>query len=187
MPRLLRCMRPQLNGRLTRSDAMQPRQRRPIQCIPMGYAYAPSLAVHACMQCSLKPAVPRAANPCARCVAAALQGWSLLSIFVSTILGLVLDPLPVGAWAFIAVTAAIATQTLTFAQAFSATTNEIIWLIVVSFFFAKVGPLGGGAGGPCVCGRDRWRRPPPRLGAWEAHGRGRPHGGGGGLHASFGT
>lgn len=65
------------------------------------------------------------------------QGWSLLSIFVSTILGLVLDPLPVGAWAFLAVTTCIATKTLTFAQAFSAMTNEVIWLIVVSFFFAK--------------------------------------------------
>ncbi|PNW81792.1 hypothetical protein CHLRE_06g260450v5 [Chlamydomonas reinhardtii] len=65
------------------------------------------------------------------------QAWSLLSIFVSTILGLVLDPLPVGAWAFMAVTVAVATKTLTFAEAFAATTNEIIWLIVVSFFFAK--------------------------------------------------
>lgn len=65
------------------------------------------------------------------------QGWSLLSIFVSTILGLVLDPLPVGAWAFMAVTTCIVTKTLTFAQAFSAMTNEVIWLIVVSFFFAK--------------------------------------------------
>eukprot|EP00197_Chlamydomonas_leiostraca_P013069 CAMPEP_0202870626 /NCGR_PEP_ID=MMETSP1391-20130828/16250_1 /ASSEMBLY_ACC=CAM_ASM_000867 /TAXON_ID=1034604 /ORGANISM="Chlamydomonas leiostraca, Strain SAG 11-49" /LENGTH=530 /DNA_ID=CAMNT_0049551235 /DNA_START=165 /DNA_END=1758 /DNA_ORIENTATION=+ len=65
------------------------------------------------------------------------QGWTLLSIFVTTILGLVLDPLPVGAWAFIAVTVTLATKTLTFAQAFSAMTNEVIWLIVVSFFFAK--------------------------------------------------
>ena len=61
-----------------------------------------------------------------------------MSIFATTILGLVLDPLPVGAWAFIAVTATLATKTLTFAQAFSAMTNEVIWLIVVSFFFAKV-------------------------------------------------
>ena len=67
-----------------------------------------------------------------------LQGWSLLSIFASTILGLVLDPLPVGAWAFLAVTTCVVTKTLTFAQAFAAMTNEIIWLIVVSFFFAKV-------------------------------------------------
>uniref|UniRef100_A0A7S3R743 Uncharacterized protein n=1 Tax=Dunaliella tertiolecta TaxID=3047 RepID=A0A7S3R743_DUNTE len=65
------------------------------------------------------------------------QGWSLLSIFTSTILGLILDPLPVGAWALIAVTVTLATNTLTFAQAFSAMTNEVIWLIVVSFFFAK--------------------------------------------------
>lgn len=45
-----------------------------------------------------------------------LQGWSLLSIFVSTILGLILDPLPVGAWALIAITVTLATNTLTFAQ-----------------------------------------------------------------------
>lgn len=67
------------------------------------------------------------------------QAWSLLAIFASTILGLVLDPMPVGAWAFCAITMALATKTLTFQAAFSAMTNEIIWLIVVSFFFAKVG------------------------------------------------
>ncbi|KAL4428826.1 hypothetical protein ABPG77_005264 [Micractinium sp. CCAP 211/92] len=66
-----------------------------------------------------------------------VQAWTLLSIFVSTIAGLVLEPLPVGAWAFMAVTTAIATKTLTFAQAFSAFTNDVIWLIVVSFFFAR--------------------------------------------------
>ncbi len=65
------------------------------------------------------------------------QGWTLLSIFVSTIAGLVLEPLPVGAWAFLSATVAIATKTLTFTQTFSAFTNDVIWLIVVSFFFAK--------------------------------------------------
>lgn len=65
------------------------------------------------------------------------QGWTLLSIFVSTIAGLVLEPLPVGAWAFLAATACIVTKTLTFTQTFSAFTNDVIWLIVVSFFFAK--------------------------------------------------
>lgn len=53
--------------------------------------------------------------------------------------GLVLEPLPVGAWAFLSVTTAIATKTLPFAAAFSAFTNDVIWLIVVSFFFARVG------------------------------------------------
>jgi DASS family divalent anion:Na+ symporter len=62
--------------------------------------------------------------------------WTLLSIFVSTIAGLVLEPLPTGAWAFLAATAAIGSGALTFAQAFSAFANDVIWLIVVSFFFA---------------------------------------------------
>ncbi|CAN6211001.1 unnamed protein product [Urochloa humidicola] len=66
-----------------------------------------------------------------------LQAWQLLSIFLSTIAGLVLGPLPVGAWAFLGLTAAVATHTLPFTAAFSAFTNEVIWLIVISFFFAR--------------------------------------------------
>jgi hypothetical protein len=65
------------------------------------------------------------------------QAWQLLSIFLSTIAGLVLGPLPVGAWAFLGLTAAVATHTLPFTAAFSAFTNEVIWLIVISFFFAR--------------------------------------------------
>ena len=48
-----------------------------------------------------------------------------------------LEPLPVGAWAFLGLTAAIATKVLTFTAAFSAFTSDVIWLIVISFFFAK--------------------------------------------------
>lgn len=66
-----------------------------------------------------------------------LQAWQLLSIFLSTIAGLVLSPLPVGAWAFLGLTTSIVTKTLTFSVAFSAFTNEVIWLIVISFFFAR--------------------------------------------------
>ncbi|KAH9608974.1 hypothetical protein KSS87_020927 [Heliosperma pusillum] len=66
-----------------------------------------------------------------------LQSWALLSIFLSTITGLILSPLPVGAWAFLSVTATILTRTLTFSSAFSAFTSEVIWLIVISFFFAR--------------------------------------------------
>ncbi|KAI3803809.1 hypothetical protein L1987_31971 [Smallanthus sonchifolius] len=65
------------------------------------------------------------------------QAWQLLSIFLSTIAGLVLSPLPVGAWAFLGLTTTILTGTLTFATAFSAFSNEVIWLIVISFFFAR--------------------------------------------------
>ncbi|RWR89952.1 dicarboxylate transporter 2.1, chloroplastic-like protein [Cinnamomum micranthum f. kanehirae] len=66
-----------------------------------------------------------------------LQAWQLLSIFLSTIAGLVLSPLPVGAWAFLGLTVSIVTRTLSFATAFGAFTNEVIWLIVISFFFAR--------------------------------------------------
>ncbi|KVH93407.1 Sodium/sulfate symporter [Cynara cardunculus var. scolymus] len=65
------------------------------------------------------------------------QAWQLLSIFLSTIAGLVLSPLPVGAWAFLGLTTTVLTKTLTFETAFSAFTNEVIWLIVISFFFAR--------------------------------------------------
>ena len=64
------------------------------------------------------------------------QAWTLLSVFVSTIAGLVLEPLPTGAWAAVAATAAVSSGALSFAQAFSAFRNDVIWLIVVSFFFA---------------------------------------------------
>uniref|UniRef100_A0A0E0AWQ8 Citrate transporter-like domain-containing protein n=1 Tax=Oryza glumipatula TaxID=40148 RepID=A0A0E0AWQ8_9ORYZ len=65
------------------------------------------------------------------------QAWQLLSIFLTTIAGLVLGPLPVGAWAFLGLTATVATRTLPFTAAFGAFTNEVIWLIVISFFFAR--------------------------------------------------
>ena len=58
--------------------------------------------------------------------------------------GLVLEPLPVGAWATLSVTTALATGMLTFRAAFYAFTNDVIWLIVVSFFFARVRLTPGG-------------------------------------------
>ncbi|PIA64402.1 hypothetical protein AQUCO_00100112v1 [Aquilegia coerulea] len=66
-----------------------------------------------------------------------LQAWQLLAIFLSTITGLILSPLPTGAWGFIGLTTSILTKTLDFRTAFSAFTHEVIWLIIISFFFAK--------------------------------------------------
>lgn len=70
-------------------------------------------------------------------VAVTAQAWQLFAIFLSTIAGLVLAPLPVGAWAFLGLTVTVLTKTLPFAVAFSAFTNEVLWLIVISFFFAR--------------------------------------------------
>ena len=124
-----------------------------------------------------------------------------------------LEPLPTGAWSFLAVTAAIATNTLSFAQvrfparvpwiactcrchgyladclsdfnlhrpctawtckslnckgamfcrrqAFSAFTNDVIWLIVVSFFFAAVRLLNATT-------RRTWVPRLPTLQSWPA-------------------
>ncbi|VFQ88069.1 unnamed protein product [Cuscuta campestris] len=65
------------------------------------------------------------------------QGWQLLALFLTTIAGLILSPLPVGGWAFACLTLAVLTKTLTFSAAFSAFTNEVIWLIVCSFFLSR--------------------------------------------------
>ena len=65
------------------------------------------------------------------------QGWHLLAIFLSTIAGLVLQPIATGAWAFLALTFSIVSGTLSWQGAFYAFTNEVIWLIVISFFFAQ--------------------------------------------------
>ncbi|KAF5185527.1 Dicarboxylate transporter 2.1 protein [Thalictrum thalictroides] len=66
-----------------------------------------------------------------------MQAWQLLAIFLSTNVGLILGPLPIGAWAFLSLTTTILTKTLTFANAFKGFTSEVIWLIVISFFFAR--------------------------------------------------
>ena len=65
------------------------------------------------------------------------EAWQLLSIFVATIIGLVLKPLPVGAWAFGAMTVSLLTKTLTFDQALCSVANPVVWLILVCAFFAR--------------------------------------------------
>eukprot|EP00898_Chlorokybus_atmophyticus_P000990 jgi/Chlat1/1892/Chrsp145S00773 len=65
------------------------------------------------------------------------KAWHLLAIFMSTIVGIITSPLPLGAVALLGLGAAVLTKTLTFAAAFSAFGNEIPWLIALAFFFAK--------------------------------------------------
>ncbi|KAI8536325.1 hypothetical protein RHMOL_Rhmol10G0248300 [Rhododendron molle] len=65
------------------------------------------------------------------------QAWQLLAIFLATIAGLVLGPLPIGSWAFVCLTVTVVTKTLTFAAAIAGFTNQVIWLVVASFFFSR--------------------------------------------------
>jgi anion transporter len=69
----------------------------------------------------------------------ARNAWQLLSIFLATIVGIITQPLPLGAVALLGLGAAVLTRTLTltFAAAFSAFGDPIPWLIALAFFFAR--------------------------------------------------
>lgn len=66
-----------------------------------------------------------------------LKAWHLFAIFVATILGIVLKVFPMGVVSLLAITAATATATLTFEEAFSGFSNDVVWLIVFAFFIAR--------------------------------------------------
>jgi DASS family divalent anion:Na+ symporter len=65
------------------------------------------------------------------------QAWHLLAIFVATIIGIILNPLPMGAMALIGITVCALTKTLTVPEALSAFADATIWLIVCAFLFAR--------------------------------------------------
>ena len=69
--------------------------------------------------------------------ATGVKAWKLLAVFVGTIVGIITQPLPLGAVALMGLGVAMATKVLTFAQAFSAMASPIPWLIAIAFFFAK--------------------------------------------------
>eukprot|EP01023_Acetabularia_acetabulum_P068409 TRINITY_DN9706_c0_g2_i1.p1 TRINITY_DN9706_c0_g2~~TRINITY_DN9706_c0_g2_i1.p1 ORF type:complete len:561 (-),score=74.47 TRINITY_DN9706_c0_g2_i1:677-2359(-) len=64
------------------------------------------------------------------------QAWRLLSIFVATIVGVILQPLPIGAVAMMSLGVSLLTNTLSFKQAFAAFSSEIPWLIVGAMFLS---------------------------------------------------
>ncbi|KAI8470394.1 MAG: Sodium/sulfate symporter [Monoraphidium minutum] len=65
------------------------------------------------------------------------QAWSLFGFFIATVAGLVLEPVPAGAWALMCAGCALASHALTFQEAFQASDSQVLWLIVLSFFLAK--------------------------------------------------
>jgi DASS family divalent anion:Na+ symporter len=64
------------------------------------------------------------------------QGLHLLAIFVATILGFILKPLPIGAIAFISVTFTALTGTLKPIEVLSGFASPTMWLIVSAFVFS---------------------------------------------------
>ncbi|QED49428.1 anion permease [Cytobacillus dafuensis] len=65
------------------------------------------------------------------------KAWHLFAIFVATIVGLIIKPLPMGGVAILAITATVLTGTLELQDALSGFQNTTIWLIVIAFFISR--------------------------------------------------
>lgn len=66
-----------------------------------------------------------------------IQSWHLFAIFVTTVVALIVQPLPVGAIAVMVIVTCVATQTLTIEKALGSYSNKIIWLIFAAICVAR--------------------------------------------------
>ena len=66
-----------------------------------------------------------------------LQAWHMLAIFLFTVIGIILKPLPMGAIALIGLALIAGTGTLSIDEAFSGFSHNIVWLVVIAFFIAR--------------------------------------------------
>lgn len=64
------------------------------------------------------------------------RAWHLLAVFVATIVGVILRPLPMGAMAFVATAFAVLSGTLTITEATGGFGSTVVWLVVAAFFIA---------------------------------------------------
>ncbi len=84
------------------------------------------------------PAQPAAASSAeAKRQADWRRGLHLFAIFITTIVGIVLRPLPMGSIAMAGITLVALTGTLSPGEAFSGFNNKTIWLIALAFFIAR--------------------------------------------------
>jgi len=65
------------------------------------------------------------------------EAWHLLAIFVATIVGLILTPLPMGAVVIVGVVMTTITGVLQIGPALSGFANNTVWLIVAAFLVAR--------------------------------------------------
>ncbi len=65
------------------------------------------------------------------------QAWRLLAVFVATILGLIVHPLPVGAMALLGVTATAVTGALSPGQALAGFADPLPWMVFSAFCMAR--------------------------------------------------
>lgn len=65
------------------------------------------------------------------------EAMHLLAIFIATIVGIILKPLPMGAVAMMGICATALTGTLEIQESLSGFGNRVIWLIVLAFFISR--------------------------------------------------
>lgn len=65
------------------------------------------------------------------------QAWNLLAIFVATVVGFIVKPLPMGGVAIISIMVIALTGTLGIRDALSGFGNNVIWLIGAAFFISR--------------------------------------------------
>lgn len=66
-----------------------------------------------------------------------IQAWHLFAIFITTIVCIVVKPLPMGAVAVLSIATCVFTRTLTIDQTLSSFNSRTIWLIVIAFLLAR--------------------------------------------------
>lgn len=64
------------------------------------------------------------------------QAWAMLAIFVAMICGVVTTPLPPAGTTVVALSIAVLSNTITFAEGLRAFTDEVVWMVMLAFFFA---------------------------------------------------
>ncbi len=65
------------------------------------------------------------------------EAWHLFVIFVVTILGIILNPMPMGAITILSIAVCSVTKTLSLTQALAGFGSAIVWLVVFAFFISK--------------------------------------------------
>ncbi len=73
------------------------------------------------------------------------ESWRLLAIFVATIVGSIIRPVPAGAVVFLGVTAIALTKTMPAREALAGYADPLVWLVLCAFFMAR-GVLKTGLG-----------------------------------------
>jgi DASS family divalent anion:Na+ symporter len=64
-------------------------------------------------------------------------GWRLLGLFLATIVGSILEPVPAGALVLLAVTLSALIGGLTVTEALAGYSNASVWLVLVAFFISR--------------------------------------------------